>query len=492
SAPTLSGGEAQRVKLAAELARPDTGRTLYLLDEPTTGLHFDDISKLLDVLNRLVDLGNTVVVIEHNLDVIKTADWIIDMGPEAGEGGGQVVMAGTPEQVVEYAARYTAQPAGRNQSNGDGAALLRSYTGEALGPIMAASPHAVRQVHDFVAAEAKLETDVDISDVGKSVKMPWEMDGRRWHTEERVGRNGEPCKWDGEILSRVVDFIHEKGSYSDTNWNDRSVVEISAEKKSEGWFFHAITGEQWLLKLKFRCAKSTFKRDDLLLRLKLRPLNEIHELPVYGNEPRVKCKNLRGPWQEVQLQVHKLEEIDTPEFWKFVEQAVSGFQKFSERVQQRPEDVMPWKVLGQKWHFSRKGFPPGKKVLWETEVLEELCEMLAAAAPGGQFLWNNQQVVNLLVAPQREPWAAIHTKRTAAIDLTLAGPKGHFALGRIAELGSERDIDTSRNDLDVIKLKFVSQSDLLAGDLMHFLQEHVATINPEKDGRRGAKPALRV
>ena len=102
-APTMSGGEAQRVKLAAELARPSTGRTLYLLDEPTTGLHFDDMRKLLEVLHRLVDLGNTVIVVEHNLDVIKTADWVIDLGPEAGGGGGRVVAEGTPEDVVRQA-----------------------------------------------------------------------------------------------------------------------------------------------------------------------------------------------------------------------------------------------------------------------------------------------------------------------------------------------------------------------------------------------------
>ena len=109
SAPTLSGGEAQRVKLATELQRRSTGRTIYVLDEPTTGLHFEDVSKLLGVLNRLVDTGNTVVVIEHNLDVIKCADWIIDMGPEGGFRGGNVVAQGTPEEVSKVAASYTGQ-----------------------------------------------------------------------------------------------------------------------------------------------------------------------------------------------------------------------------------------------------------------------------------------------------------------------------------------------------------------------------------------------
>jgi excinuclease ABC subunit A len=152
-APTLSGGEAQRVKLAAELSRPDTGRTLYLLDEPTTGLHFDDLAKLLEVLHRLVDVGNTVVVIEHNMDVCKQADWIIDMGPEAGAEGGQVVAAGTPEAIVAQemarAARAlkkkgTKQGRTKTLANADACSGLGvttdlvSYTAQALQPVLAA------------------------------------------------------------------------------------------------------------------------------------------------------------------------------------------------------------------------------------------------------------------------------------------------------------------------------------------------------------------
>jgi excinuclease ABC subunit A len=115
SSTTLSGGEAQRVKLSAELSRRQTGKTLYILDEPTTGLHFEDIKRLLAILSRLVDAGNTVVVIEHNLDVIKTADHIIDLGPEGGDRGGYVVATGTPEEV---------------------AACENSYTGKFLRPIL--------------------------------------------------------------------------------------------------------------------------------------------------------------------------------------------------------------------------------------------------------------------------------------------------------------------------------------------------------------------
>jgi len=109
AATTLSGGEAQRVKLAAELSRKATGRTFYILDEPTTGLHFHDVAKLLEVLFKLRNTGNTLVVIEHNLDVIKTADWIIDLGPEGGDAGGRIVAQGPPEEVARCAGSFTGQ-----------------------------------------------------------------------------------------------------------------------------------------------------------------------------------------------------------------------------------------------------------------------------------------------------------------------------------------------------------------------------------------------
>ena len=129
SSTTLSGGEAQRIKLAKELSKRQTGRTFYLLDEPTTGLHFEDVRHLLDVLQRLVDLGNTVVVIEHHLDVIKSADYLIDLGPEGGEDGGQIVATGTPEEVMENRRSHTAEALRKMQKAGRGSLSGRARDG---------------------------------------------------------------------------------------------------------------------------------------------------------------------------------------------------------------------------------------------------------------------------------------------------------------------------------------------------------------------------
>ncbi len=471
SAPTLSGGEAQRVKLSAELARPDTGNTLYLLDEPTTGLHFEDLARLLDVLHRLVDMGNTVLLIEHNLDVIKSADWVIDLGPEAGRDGGRVVVAGTPEDVVAHA---EAVAAAKRKS----ARRLPSYTGLALAGVLAAGPCRIRRQYKPADSVTSAETQLDIADVGRDTKMPWETAGRTWHTRSRVGRNGKEIKWDGRILEKVVDRIEARDGFGETNWNHRSVVEIPAAKKTDGWFFHAITGETWLLKLKFRCRRGTFKRDELQEKIPLPTANEMDDLPIYGNDPRVKVSNQRGPWQEIEIRVHALAEIDKPEFWEFLETAMDGFLESQSRVALNLEDHTPWSKLGQKWHFMRKGFPPGQRIQWEIEVLEELHEALQRAAPAGcQFLWNNKQVVHLFVPDQKEPWASIQTKKCDAVWLQLTGPSGRVPLGRVAEIGNDPVVRQLDDQRDAVRMSFKSVEEVQAGAFEEFLLEHLGHLS---------------
>ena len=342
AAPTLSGGEAQRVKLAAELARPDTGKTLYILDEPTTGLHFDDVRKLLDVIHRLADLGNTVVVIEHNLEVIKTADWVIDLGPEAGAAGGDLVAEGTPEEIV------------KNE---------RSHTGRFLAPVLAASPRGKLAV--FAAEPAagknrqkskqtakgvegakparkpdsngsngsgglKTGTAYRVSRVVGDAKAPWETDGRKWHTRDRTAGNGRASRWDGRILERTVDRIEELGQsengFAATDWSQRGVVRINSSQdkiKIAFPFFHATTSSEWIVILRFFVPKNTFVLGELEARLKLVPFHQ-SETPVLCDQPRLKFTNL-GPFHEITIVGHSVSEFETPAFDAFLKKAVKAF-----------------------------------------------------------------------------------------------------------------------------------------------------------------------
>jgi len=458
SAPTLSGGEAQRVKLAAELARPDTGRTLYLLDEPTTGLHFDDLAKLLNVMQRLVDLGNTVLLIEHNLDIIKAADWVVDMGPEAGHAGGQVVTAGTPEMIVEYA-----------RSAGGTSGLPRSHTGEALAEVLARDPYEARIPFDPQAQPA--EEGIEIEDVGRAVQMPWEENGRRWHTQDRVGHDGNPVNWDGRALAAVIDRIEQHEGFAPTNWSSRSVVEVTGAKSSLGWFLHALTGERWLLKLKFRVRRGTFKQSELQERIPLKTPNQMEELPIYGNQSRVRLSS-QGTWQEIEVRVHTLEEIDTPEFWQFLEDAIEGFSERVKRVESDPNELLPWVKLGQKWHFLRKGFPPGEEIGWDLNVLERLHKLLAELAPEGKFEWTNKQIVHLTLPGSGRHWASLLTKKPEALQLQLLGPKDRFPLGRVSGLGTRSAVKTVDATNDLVTLSFNRLEQLTQKELQAFLEEH--------------------
>ncbi len=459
AAPTLSGGEAQRVKLASELARPSTGRTLYLLDEPTTGLHFDDIHKLLEVLNRLVDLGNTVIVVEHNLDVIKTADWVIDLGPEAGPTGGRIVVEGTPEEIVA-------------QTKNDPAIV--SHTAVALEPVLAAGPYAERTRFDpLAAAAAAMADDAPLKVVSEDAAMPWETDGHRWHTVDRVTSEGKAIRWEGQILDWIDERVHAAGAFGETKWNDRSVVEIAAPSRSAGWFLHAMTSQEWLLRLVFRVGKNAFTSKELVERLGIRPLNETPGLEVYSNEERVWVTNHKLPWQSVTVLVHTLAEVDTPAFLEFLQEAADSFHKNVKRLQTKPEDVMPWKLNGERWHLGEKGFRPGVKLRWDRAILPKLLALAREVEPQLVVEWDARDAITLRVPGVSRGWATWRTKDNEALDCRFLGKRGQFNLAQLEGIGTSPEIKHERSDGDLLRLLFQQAEQIPVVKVKLLLAEHL-------------------
>jgi len=477
-APTLSGGEAQRVKLAAELSRPQTGKTLYLLDEPTTGLHFDDIRKLLKILNSLVDSGNSVVVVEHNLDVIKTADWIIDLGPHAGAEGGWIVAVGTPEDVVKTAIeRRQRLTISTSRKKADAARLgaldttsvenLRSLTGEVLADVLAEGNRGDRESFDAEAARKKKTGDVDPTKIGADAKMPWETDGRRWHTVDGLANNGQRRKWNGEILAKIIDAIEKTDDFSPTNWNERSTVEINAKTKSIGWFLHAYTGDEWLLTLKFRVPKRTFNEAILSSDLRLRDVNDLDDIPVYNRQPRVRVRpSTNGPFEDVTITVVEMADIETEEFQSFFRSAQEAFVRRAHPEALNLDDLTPWKKLGRKWHLMKKGFMQGD-IIWEPAVLEELAEQLDKLLPHAVADWTQKVLVHYLV--DKKPVVTLVTKRPASLECAIIVPAGSVQLGQIAGVGIDPEISAGKNGHDIVRLRFTKINQIKAFALKQFL-----------------------
>jgi len=346
-----------------------------------------------------------------------------------------------------------------------------------LLPVLSAGPFVERRVYD-PAASATEQGDVSIREVGADARMPWEVDGPRWHTKDRVSRTGQPIRWDGNILREIVNRIEASEGFSPTDWNNRTIVEIRGEKKSLGWFFHAITAEEWLLKMKFRTARNTFRKETLISKLDLKPLNEMDAIPIYGTEPRVRVQRNNGPWQEIELRVHSMNEVDRPEFWDFLDQAIHEFAKLTKKTEKSSSDLMPWKVLGEKWHFLPKGLIGGDRLLWDVSLLKEIFAIIGRVSPDARAVWTNKVLVPLYLDGTKRkvegrtlPWVVVHTKRVDGVYLEIYVTKNAIPLGRIRTLGADPFVDGERETYDIVQLKFTSVSNIPKDELKKILEE---------------------
>ncbi|RME40005.1 MAG: excinuclease ABC subunit UvrA [Planctomycetota bacterium] len=417
-APTLSAGEAQRVKLAAELGRPQTGKTLYILDEPTTGLHFDDLRKLLVVLHRLVDLGNTCICIEHNLDVIKTADWIIDLGPEAGAEGGTIVAEGTPEDVAKVPA---------------------SHTGRALAPVLAAGPREHRVAHVPSEAERFPKEEAEPIVLDGEARMPWERDGRGWHTKNPVDREGRPVAWDPALLTWIVETIESGDGRLRVHWNHPSRVEITA-MTGKWWFCHILTRGRELLDLAVRVPAGVLRLTRVRAELAIPTLDERTDLPVYGQEDRVRMRSLRDGWEEYRLHLRDFKDVRRPALRRFLRQAAGAYMGEIERMCEQPAQQKPWLADGKAWHLSQKSIRRGARVRWKPAALMALIGRFKSIQADLDVAWNRQTAVELLVPGEEKYAGRIVTNQARGLRVELRAPSALLTPVMVDRLGTDARI----------------------------------------------------
>ena len=460
SAPTLSGGEAQRVKLAAELARPSTGKTMYVLDEPTTGLHFEDLRKLLDVLHRLVDLGNTVVCIEHNLDVVKTADWVIDLGPEAGDEGGRIVAAGTPESIAQVAA---------------------SHTGRLLRPVLDAGPRAVREVYRPPARAAHpAEERIAAPPDADPVRMPWERDGKKWHTRDRLGRDGKPVDWEGAALEHLVAQIEKFGKdrLQPTDWNDRARVEIVAQapagvpQSAVPWFLHALTGGRWMVDCLFRVPSGTFNDRTLNRELGLLTLNERDDIHAYSSEPRVHVRPAVEGFDQVRVQIHDKKEISTRAFDLFIRKGLKAYLQCVASMANKEGGAQPWKTDGRAWHLSQRQVPHGQTKNWKPADLAALVGLVTKIMPGVVVDWSGKVFVEFSLNGSRV--GKVITHQGDALRVDLHPPVGRFTPTQVEKLGFKQELNRAGSSGATVTFWFRSISEIDAKQFTAVLKESAA------------------
>ncbi|MBR6437333.1 MAG: hypothetical protein IKS45_12580, partial [Thermoguttaceae bacterium] len=343
--------------------------------------------------------------------------------------------------------------------------------------------------------EVEIERTIDYGAIGMDAKAPWESDGVKWHTQQRIARNGNVCRWEGSILTHIVDYIDAKELLGIPDWEDRTTVSVAAPKKPMFWFFRAITNEEWLLRLKVQVPKGVFTQEELDKQLDLKPLNDMPELPLYGAHSRVKIETAHDPrFQEIEMKVHYLREIDRPEFWAFIDKAINAFadelldkpepkdespveenvtgapKPESQPEQQEEEkpklniisaNAEPWKVLGRTWHLMpSKGFHKNRRPKWKAALLNAVVTWLEETFNDAEFGWTNKCVVPIKLAGRKTIWGRISTKQTDAVRLDIEVEKNKYSVGELLSIGNNIELDDSKAKRDIVRIRFVTDADL--------------------------------
>jgi excinuclease ABC subunit A len=299
----------------------------------------------------------------------------------------------------------------------------------------------------------------------------------KWHTHDRITTKGTPCKWDGAALLDVIEQVEALGEWGETNWTHRTIVEVVPEKKSKGWFLHAMTGHEAYLKLCFRVRRNEFKTPDLAAKLALRPLSDYAGHEGYSRDHRVEVTNDgRGPGQTVVVTLVKKEEAELPAFRAFVKQAVESFEKLTDTatVGKVVEAAMPWKIDGEKWHLGEKGFPPGKGAKWDRTLLPKLLQLLRDIEPGLKIQWDVKDAITVRVPGSNRFWVRIKTKESAALEVWLPTKPSQFNLAKWDGIGRDPTLEAGRwEGADVVTLRLITADHLNLKALRPLLLEQL-------------------
>jgi len=454
SAPTLSGGEAQRVRLASELARPSTGQTVYLLDEPTTGLHFADIQKLLAVLNRLVDGGNTVIVIEHNMEVIKTADWIIDLGPEGGDEGGYLVAEGTPEQVAR---------------------VKKSHTGRLLKGTLDRSRYSERGTFDFEEHRRKIYEVEEEADLVTEAAMPWQTNGRKWHLQDRLTRGGEKPRWEPSVLATVIDRVLEDDAF-EVDWEDRDEFRVRVKDKRMP-FLRVQSTRPRMAVVHLRAVKGQFDLADLRKRLALPTFNQLQGYPAYGDWNRVGQRSGGKTYDQFFLALAVQSDVNTEGMRAVLREAMAGFKALvgvgGKLDDFRPATKAKVERGGRAWHLERRE-RRGRMQAWEPELILAF-EALIQDNFGfvGKPNWSSEKAVVFPVKGAKHPFAEIRTRHWRHVTVEFRARKGDFNRQELSkELGVNTTVRGHVRSFDKIGLQVLARSQVKTKEFRQFLEDY--------------------